>query len=153
MHSSRHTPCAVHEKRVMNYILDIHMRMGAKPSPQINGEYIMPIRTEDYRFTRLKLTRPEFNTLVFMGNPPIWEKYANDPSHEFLLNLCFRPLEQVVKEVMKKINGAPIKAVSVFEELQSIQVKNEEKPWFERHLKLCEKFDESLMGPLWIRKD
>ena len=129
------------------------MRMGAKPSPQINGEYIMPIRTEDYRFTRLKLTRPEFNTLVFMGNPPIWEKYANDPSHEFLLNLCFRPLEQVVKEVMKKINGAPIKAVSVFEELQSIQVKNEEKPWFERHLKLCEKFDESLMGPLWIRKD
>lgn len=32
----------------------------------------------NYEFTEIELTHDEFNHLIFMGPPPIWEKYKNE---------------------------------------------------------------------------
>ena len=58
-----------------------------------------------YEFTEIKLTEDEFKNLVFMGPPPIWEKYKNDTEDlSFLYNLCFKPLKDVAQKVVNRYN-------------------------------------------------
>ena len=109
----------------------------------------MPITTENYEYTKLELDKEEFENLIFMGPPPIWEKYPQE--HRFLRSLCFKPLKDVVELVMEETCKDETSAVSVFEGLQHIKVRNEEVPWFKKHLSISRAFDKSLMDKLWIR--
>lgn len=110
----------------------------------------MPI-TGNYEFTKLNLSREEFDNLIFMGNPSEWEDHPRDPSHEFLLDICYKKLGDVVQKVINKSENVAKSAVEVFKGLRHIRVKGENRPWFERHLILAEHFDKSLMPRLWIR--
>ena len=109
-----------------------------------------------YEFTRLELEDYEFDNLVFMGPPPIWEKYPDD--HEFLLELCFKPLKEVAQIVKQKSHilkpsKSPQNATEVFKRLHdaNIKPKDEDQSWFRRHMLLSENFHKELMGSLWIR--
>lgn len=104
--------------------------------------------------TKLELTRPEFNKLIFMGPPPIWRKYKDD--HAFLLDLTFSPLKDVVEMVINESRSNQRSAVSVFKGLDHITSRNaydydNKEKWFNRYAILAEKFNKELMPPLWIR--
>ena len=104
--------------------------------------------------TKLELTRPEFNKLIFMGPPPIWRKYKDD--HKFLLDLTFSSLKDVVELVINESRGDKRSAVSVFKGLDHITSRNafdydKKEKWFNRHAILAEHFNKKLMPPLWIR--
>lgn len=107
---------------------------------QVNQEHI---------FTKLKLTRDEFDNLVFMGPPPAWERYLKPD--QLPLKLCFKKLIEVVNILKQRTQGDPNDPCSVFEGLQHIKAPNEKDPWLESHLILCQNFDKRLMPPLWIR--
>ena len=109
----------------------------------------MPITTENYEYTKLELNKEEFENLIFMGPPPIWEKHPQE--HSFLLSLCFKPLKDVVRLVMEETHKEKTSALSVFEGLQHIKVRNEEVSWFKKHFSISRAFDKSLMDRLWIR--
>lgn len=109
----------------------------------------MPITTENYEYTKLELDKEEFENLIFMGPPPIWEKYPQE--HKFLRSLCFKPLKDVVELVIKETEKEKTSAVSVFEGLQHIKTKNESVPWFEKHKMISHAFDKRIMDRLWIR--
>ena len=110
----------------------------------------MPI-TGNYEFTKLNLNREEFDNLIFMGNPREWEDHPHDPSHKFLLDICYNQLKDVVQKVINKSENIAKSAVEVFKGLRHIRIKGEDRPWFERHLILAENFDKSLMTRLWVR--
>lgn len=111
----------------------------------------MDIDMRTYDFTQLALTQAEFDTLIFMGPPPVWEDFAEEPSHQFLLDLCYNPLTDVVLKVMEKSENCPETAATVFEGLKHIRVITEKRPWFERHLILAKNFNKQLMPRLWVR--
>lgn len=111
-----------------------------------------------YIFTDVELTETEFNQLIFMGPPPIWQKYPE--AHKFLRGLCLTPLASVVENVLAEVKGHPCPTPqSVFEYLthenpisaKTVSGENEQHPWFRRHLLLCKAFERELMPPLWIR--
>ena len=109
-----------------------------------------------YEFTRLELEDYEFDNLVFMGPPPIWEKHRDD--HEFLLKLCFKPLKEVVQIVKDMSQGLKPdeklrNATEVFKRLHDKDIKpiDEDRSWFRKHMLLSENFHIELMGNLWIR--
>ena len=109
-----------------------------------------------YEFTRLELEDYEFDNLVFMGPPPLWEKYREE--HEFLLKICFKPLKEVVQIVKDMSQGLKPdeklqNATEVFKRLHDKDIKpiDEDRPWFRKHMLLSENFHKELMGSLWIR--
>ena len=129
-------------KRVRETMEKVH---ELKRYDQVNQEHI---------FTKLKLTRDEFDNLVFMGPPPAWERYLTPD--QLPLKLCFKRLIDVVEELRKQTKGNSNDPCSVFEGLNGIKTPNvhgddEDDPWFKSHLLLCQKFDKRLMPPLWIR--
>lgn len=108
----------------------------------------------EHIFTKLKLTRDEFDNLIFMGPPPPWKRYL--AADQFPLKLCFRKLKDVVEELRNSTKGNPDDPCSVFKELEDVKTPNEDgsdeaQSWFYPHSILCEKFDKRLMPPLWIR--
>ena len=136
-------------EQVLEELQRIRETMGniheLKRHDQVNQEHI---------FTKLKLTREEFDNLVFMGPPPAWERYLTPD--QLPLKLCFKRLIDVVKELRNCTKGNPNDPCSVFEGLKDIKTPNEHgdyenDPWFDSHLILCQKFDKRLMPPLWIR--
>ena len=107
-------------------------------------------------FTELELDENEFDNLVCMGAPPMWEKYHEE--HEFLLTLCHRPLKEVVQIVrdagiVENPHKKPQNATEVFKRLcdKNIKSKDMATPWFRQHKLLSENFHEELMGKIWIR--
>ena len=107
-------------------------------------------------FTELELDANEFENLVCMGPPPIWQKYREE--NEFLLKLCHRPLKEVVQIVKNEsitLNQGerPQNTTEVFKRLcdKNIKAKYETTPWFRRHKLLSEHFHKELMGKLWVR--
>ena len=111
-----------------------------------------------YEFTKLDLTQEEFNNLVFMNPPKEWKKeecpeLPFEENHEFLLNLCSRPLKEVVKKVMERtgFKGPNLDPTKVFESMQDVKARNEDVPWFESHALLSTHFNKKLMDRLWIR--
>ena len=99
----------------------------------------------------MNLSREEFDKLIFMVNPHEWEDHPHDPSHKFLLGICYKQLKDVVQKVINESENGAKSAVEVFNGLRHIRVKGEERPWFERHLILAENFDKALMTRLCIR--
>lgn len=71
----------------------------------------MPITTENYEYTKLELDKEDFDNLIFMGPPPIWEKHPQE--HSFLLSLCFKPLKNVVELVLEETRTERTCALSV----------------------------------------
>ena len=60
-----------------------------------------------YEFTELKLCQEEFNNLLFMNPSTEWKKEGCpelpfEKEHEFLLDLCSKPLKEVVKKVVER---------------------------------------------------
>lgn len=86
-----------------------------------------------------------------MGPPHEWEVHSDDPSHEFLLDICFNKLKDVVQKVINESKNVENSAVEVFKGLRHLRVKGEDRPRFERHLILAEHFEKSLMRRFWIR--
>ena len=79
-----------------------------------------------YEFTRLELDQNEFDNLVFMGPPPLWEKHREE--HEFLLKMCFKPLKEVVQIVKDMSQGLKPdeklqNATEVFKRLHEANIK------------------------------
>ena len=117
-----------------------------------------------YEFTRLKLTRDEFDNLVFMGEPPWWnnldeyppcwdkekcpEKSPITEEQKWLSKLCLKPLKDVARKVIEKGNAD--NPTIVFENIKVIP-RCDKVPWFQRHTQLCSSFSKSLMDKLWIR--
>ena len=105
--------------------------------------------------TDMNLSRDEFDNLIFMGPPPIWEQYSD--KHEFLLSLCFHPLKEVVRKLRYKKHSLPWeRSEDIFNNIQNIVALdndgNEEKrPWFYQHKILNENFQYDLMKPVWVR--
>lgn len=115
-----------------------------------------------YEFTEVELTQKEFDNLVFMGPPPIWEKYRNDEKYgqDFLYSLCYQPLGCVAKKVVEKARETRDTSdpTEIFESLvgQKIKPRKDDKnfeddPWFMPHKLLCKGFEKEVMGKLWIR--
>ena len=111
-----------------------------------------------YEFTELQLCQEEFNNLLFMNPPKEWNRdecpelpFAEE--HEFLYNLCSKPLEEVVKKVIERsgFKGPNIDPTEVFESMQDVKARNEDVPWFESHALLSKHFNKKLMNRLWIR--
>ena len=107
-------------------------------------------------FTELELDANEFDNLVCMGPPPIWEKYREE--NEFLLKLRHRPLKEVVQivrdaSIIENPRERPKNATEVFKCLcdKNIKPKYETIPWFRPHKLLSERFHKELMGKIWIR--
>lgn len=120
-----------------------------------------------YEFTKLKLTRNEFDNLIFMGPPgwwvnmneypPCWnkEKYPELPpgkDSKFLVDLCYNPLKYVVNEVIDRsgLKGQNSSPAEVFKNIDVI-ARGDEYPWFERHAHLAQRFNKGLMDKLWVR--
>lgn len=120
-----------------------------------------------YEFTELQLNKDEFDNLVFMNAPPWWKhKYHSGRSrHErdltidqvFLLELCCKPLKDVVQAVKEKsgLTGQDITSTAVFEKL-GMKAKHERggeepEPWFKSYADLSRCFNKDLMPPIWIR--
>lgn len=116
-----------------------------------------------YEFTRLQLTRNEFDNLVFMGEPPWWRNLNEYPpcwdkekhperfiaeGQEFLSNLCLKPLKEVARRVIDEGN-AHVPTI-VFEKIR-VKPRCDEEPWFRNHARLSRSFNKHLMGKLWIR--
>lgn len=103
-----------------------------------------------YEFTRLKLERDEFENLVFMGYPRPWAE--DKERHGFLLDICYKPLNQVVKKVIEEsgLVGNDLIPVKVFDSIDII-VNGEKDPWFRRHAHLSLSFSKGLMDKLWVR--
>ena len=103
-----------------------------------------------YEFTRLKLTKDEFYNLIFMGSPRQWR--ANKEQHKFLLDICHKPLKEVVAKVIEKagLEGWERIPVRVFDNIDVIAI-GEKEPWFKRHARLSLNFNKGLMDKLWIR--
>ena len=111
-----------------------------------------------YEFTELHLTQTEFNNLVFMNPPKEWKReecpeLPFEEEHEFLFDLCSKPLKEVVKKVIDRseLKGFKIDPTEVFESMQDIKARNEDVPWFESHALLSKHFNKKLMDRLWIR--
>ena len=120
-----------------------------------------------YEFTRLKLTKDEFENLVFMGPPnwwtekdkypPCWDKdkYPELPPGKdpgFLVDLCYKPLKDVVNKVIDRsgLKGQNPTPTEVFKGIDVV-ARGEKVPWFERHARLSQRFSKGLMDKLWIR--
>ncbi len=119
--------------------------------PTREGAEIMEYVNE---ITKLNLTRDEFNNLIFMGPPPVWRKYKYD--HEFLLEITFSSLKDVVEMVINESRGDKSSSVSVFKGLDHITSRDaydyeKKHKWFSSYATLADNFDKSLMPPLWIR--
>ena len=108
-----------------------------------------------YEFTRLKLTRDEFDNLVFMGEPPWWRE--DEERHRFLIDICYNPLKKVAQKVIEQsgLQGQDRIPVKIFDSIDIIakdeKGQTEEESWFKRHARLSLCFDKNLMGELWIR--
>ena len=104
----------------------------------------------EYTFTEHILeTKEEFDNLVFMGPPLIWKRFPK--RHEFLLDICHKPLKCVVKKVMLYEGRKFTDPTDYFRTLLSIKPIDETTPWFHRHMMLSQKFNRLLMAPLWVR--
>lgn len=108
-----------------------------------------------YEFTRLKLTRDEFDNLVFMGEPPWWRE--DEGRHRFLIDICYNPLKKVAQKVIEQsgLQGQDRIPVKIFDSI-GIKAKNEKgeiegEPWFKPHARLSLSFNKGLMDNLWIR--
>lgn len=117
-----------------------------------------------YEFTKLKLTRDEFDNLVFIGEPPWWsnldeyppcwnkekcpEKSPITEEQKWLSKLCLKPLKDVAKKVIEKGNAN--NPTIVFENIK-VKPRCDKVPWFQRHAHLSSSFSKSLMDKLWIR--
>ena len=60
-----------------------------------------------YEFTEFELCQEEFNNLLFMNPSTEWKKggcpeLPFEEEHEFLLDLCSKPLKKVVKKVVER---------------------------------------------------
>ena len=109
-----------------------------------------------YEFTEFQLDRSEFFNLVFMNEPHWW--HEDEEHHKFLLDICCKPLHEVVKKVKQEsgITGDTFKPDDVFEKLQNITARKkngelEKNPWFKDHLDMSQNFDFNIMPPIWIR--
>ncbi len=103
-----------------------------------------------YEFTKLQLTRDEFNNLVFMGPPSSWKKDRH--KHEFLLSLSYKNLKHVAQKVKEEsgVEGQNPNPTEVFKNIDIIPT-GDETPWFKRHACLSQHFHKSVMGKIWIR--
>ena len=97
----------------------------------------------------LNFIKEEFDNLIFMGPPPVWEKHPQE--HSFLLSSCFKLFKSVVELVLEETRTEKTSVLSVLDGLQHIMVKNEDIPGFKRHLSIARAFAKSLMDRLWIR--
>lgn len=121
-----------------------------------------------YEFTELQLDKKEFDNLVFMNAPPWWkhEYHRNRSGRDrdltaeqvFLLDLCCKPLKEVVKKVKEKadLQEQEVNSTAIFEKLLGIKAKHkrgseESEPWFKSYAELSQCFDKDLMPPIWIR--
>ena len=112
-----------------------------------------------YEFTELQLEQDEFNNLIFMGDPPWWTNineyppswdrkknpYLSMPEGQTFLNsLCYQPLKEVVKAVMKKsgLEGRNPTAVQVFDSVKIIARGETD---------LSKSFQLTSMPRIWIR--
>ena len=122
------------------------MRNMTNPIPKQNTN-----SNPRYEFTKFELTeKDEFDNLVFMGAPSHWkEAKAECNSYNFLYDLCHKPLKYVVEKVMRGEKHADPNMV--FENLLDITAKDEEYPWFLKHLRISRHFNRKLMDRLWIR--
>ena len=83
-----------------------------------------------------------------MNKPPRWE---NEPeAHKFLLSLCGVSLKNVVEKVKKESNYDGQNPTDVFRGID-VKAKDEDNPWFQRHVEISQSFDKNRMGELWIR--
>ncbi len=103
---------------------------------------------ENYEFTHLKLSKTDFDNLIFM-NPPEREDKWHDSTLE---GICVKPLNQVAKEVIslsgaRKENGA----VNIFENLDIRAYDDDCESWFTKHTEICRHFRKLHMPPIWIR--
>ena len=108
-----------------------------------------------YEFTKLLLDQREFENLVFMNAPSWWK--TDKENHEFLLEICTKPLWVVVEKIIEKSGLiSSTDPTEVLAELQGIKAKKkngewEENPWFRRHLQISKDFNKALMDNVWIR--
>jgi len=105
-----------------------------------------------YEFTELELSQEEFDNLLFMNPPDEWKKPECE-EHEFLLDICSKPLKVVVEKVRERsgLKGPNIDPTKVFRSIQDVKAGNENMPWFKRHFLLSKNFNKDLMNRLWIR--
>lgn len=101
-----------------------------------------------YEFTKLLLSENEFFNLVFMNSPPTWKNKPEE--HKFLLSLCGVSLKDVVKKVKKESSYDGQNPTDVFRGI-NVVAKDEDIPWFQRHVEISQDFDKGQMGELWIR--
>lgn len=103
-----------------------------------------------YEFTKLQLSRDEFNNLVHMGPPSLWKKEQH--KHEFLLSLSYKNLKYVAQKVIEEagIVGRDPNPTEVFENIDIIPT-GDATPWFKRHACLSQHFHKRVMGDIWIR--
>ena len=102
-----------------------------------------------------------------MNAPPWWkhEYHRNRSGRDrdltaeqvFLLDLCCKPLKEVVQAVIKKskLDEQSLTSTAVFEQLD-MKAKHkrggeEPEPWFKSYAELSQCFDKDLMPPIWIR--
>lgn len=111
-----------------------------------------------YEFTKLQLCQKEFTNLLFMNPPKEWKEeecpeLPFEESHEFLFNLCTKPLKEVVERIKERsgLKGQNQNPTKVFESLRDIKARNEDVPWFQSHALLSKHFNKQLMDNLWIR--
>lgn len=101
-----------------------------------------------YEFTKLRLSKNEFFNLVFMNAPPRWENKPEE--HEFLLSLCGISLRDVLEKVKKESSYEGQSPTDIFKGI-NVVAKDEDNPWFQRHVEISQDFDKNRMGELWVR--
>ena len=97
------------------------------------------------------LNQQRFNKLVFMGADSRW--LDEEENHQFLISLCFQPLEIVTTKVIQEsgVSAQYLNSAEVFANIQHVRATCDPYPWFEKHLNLNNKFDKEKMGKIWVR--
>ena len=101
-----------------------------------------------YEFTHLRVSKTDFDKLVFMNPPEGKAKWYNST----LEDLCVKPLNEVAGEVIR-LSGARKAdgAAKIFENLDLRAYDDSPESWFTKHAEICRHFHKSQMSPIWIR--
>lgn len=101
-----------------------------------------------YEFTHLRVSKTDFDKLVFMNPPEGKDKWHNST----LEGLCVRPLNEVAGEAIR-LSGARKAdgATKIFENLDIGSHDDAPESWFTKHAEICRHFRKSYMPPIWIR--
>ena len=100
-----------------------------------------------YEFTQLKLTRDEFDNLLFMNAPTHEDDKFED---DFLETICTKPLKEVTRRVIQESGYKGKDPTLIFQDINR-ETRPGEGPWFRRHALLSKHFHRELLDTLWIR--